>query len=82
MILRANVKPNSHEFIVKLNGDKLEIDCTQRPERGAVNREILVELSQLLKTQVRIIKGLKSRNKIIEINCDEKKIGEKIKRFC
>lgn len=37
------------------------------PEKGQANKEIIKFLSKLLKKQVRIVKGLKSKEKIIEV---------------
>ncbi|TKJ17264.1 hypothetical protein CEE44_01890 [Candidatus Woesearchaeota archaeon B3_Woes] len=37
------------------------------PEKGQANKEIIKFLSKLLKKQVRIVRGLKSKDKTIEI---------------
>ena len=37
------------------------------PEKGQANKEIIRFLSRLLKKQVRIVRGLKSKEKIIEV---------------
>ncbi len=37
------------------------------PEKGQANKEIIGFLSRLLKKQVRVVKGLRSKEKIIEV---------------
>ncbi len=64
------VKPNSREnkiigFDNERNAYRIEINA--KPEGNKANIEVIKFLSRLLKKKVRIITGLKSREKIIEI---------------
>ena len=65
MIINAKVKTNQPKFSVK-KGDTWLISCRSRAEENKANIEIIKELSKQYK-KVRIIKGLKSKKKIIEI---------------
>ena len=66
MIVKARVKPGSREFSIEKNEDSWTI-CTKSPaERGRANRELLKELGKEY-PRVRILRGLKSRNKVIEL---------------
>ena len=64
------VKPNSRENKIEgLNIDKnaYMISIKTRPENNKANIQIVKFLSKLLKKKVKIVSGLKSREKIIEI---------------
>jgi len=65
MIIHARVKTGKSKFSV-LKGDTWAINVTSKPEQNAANIEIIRELSKEYK-KVRIIRGLKSRKKVIEI---------------
>ena len=63
------VKPNSHENKV-LSYDKekkaYRVNIKAKPEDNKANIEIIKFFSKLLRKKVRIIKGLKSKEKIIK----------------
>ena len=73
------IKENKFKIIVKTkakNNEITEFDKEEQsyrlnikaiPQKGNANKEIIRFLSKLLKKQVRIIKGLKSKKKTIEI---------------
>jgi len=68
--MRFNVEVQFHRDFVKIEGDRIMIGLTSMPEKGAANRELIRKLAKyfgLSSSQVRIISGLKSRKKIIEI---------------
>lgn len=72
------IKKNKFKIIVKTkakNNEITEFDKEEQsyrlnikaiPQKGNANKEIIKFLSKLLKKQVRIIKGLKSKKKTIE----------------
>jgi uncharacterized protein (TIGR00251 family) len=78
MKINARVFPNSGKFSLSLKEETLQIRCKNEPEKGLVNREIILNLSKALGMEVRIIRGLKSRNKILEVNGDEQSIKSKL----
>lgn len=65
MIINAKVKTNQTKFSVKKD-DVWLISCTSPAERNQANIEIIKELSKEYK-KVRILKGLKSKKKVIEL---------------
>jgi uncharacterized protein YggU (UPF0235/DUF167 family) len=65
MLILAKIKTGKAKFSVK-KGKIWEICVKSKPERNQANLEIVRELSKQYKS-VRIIKGAKSRTKLIEI---------------
>jgi uncharacterized protein len=71
MILKIKVKPGSgKQEITKISNDEYLVSLKQRAEDNKANIELIKLLKKYLKVEVgdiNIIKGLKSKNKIIEI---------------
>lgn len=67
---RIIVKPNSSRNAV-LGYDKergaYRVNIKAKPEGNKANVEVIKFLSRLLKKRVRILKGLKSREKLIQV---------------
>lgn len=73
------IKSNPFKIIVKPNSPKNEIVYFDKekqayrvnikavPEKGKANMEIIKFFSKLLKKKVKIVKGLKSREKVLRI---------------
>ncbi|MFX1295831.1 MAG: DUF167 domain-containing protein [Promethearchaeota archaeon] len=65
------VKPNSKYINIKqLNPETYEIAISSKPEKGKANKniiELLAKFFKIKKSQIQIIKGHKSRKKIIQI---------------
>jgi len=64
-VITGSIKPSVVKF-----GKKLKVKVDAPREKGKANErliEILAEYFNVKKTQVRILKGWKSENKIIEI---------------
>jgi uncharacterized protein (TIGR00251 family) len=59
---------------------KLLIEIKSNPEKGMANKEILKELKKLFKTEIKIVSGFTSREKIVEIDASEKEVFEKVKQ--
>ena len=73
------VKPNSPKFRIEKK-DKIAVYCKSKPEDNKANLEIVKELQRLFKTEVQIIKGLKSKKKTILIHgLSPEKFDEMIK---
>ncbi len=69
-ILKVLIKPNSPKnSILGFDSSKkaLRISIKAVPEKGKANQELVKFVSKLLKKKVEIIKGLKSRDKILKI---------------
>ncbi|MGQ9565395.1 MAG: DUF167 domain-containing protein [Candidatus Bathyarchaeales archaeon] len=64
-IIKIVVKPKSKKFEIKPDEETLIVFCQNAPEKGKVNKELIKDLSKLLKHQVKIVSGFSSREKII-----------------
>ena len=68
MILKIKVKPNSKEQkIIKINENEYKISLKEKAEDNKANIELIKLLKKYFGKNIKIIKGLKSRNKIIEV---------------
>ena len=71
MILNVRVTPRSSRNSVKRENDILKVYLTKPAQDGLANAQLIGLLSEYLgvkKSQIKIIKGEKSRDKLIEIN--------------
>ncbi len=71
MIINVKVFPNSKNKKIVKNGDEIKVYLKSKPERGKANRELIDVLSKYFKVEkskIRIIKGEKSRRKVVEVN--------------
>ena len=57
VILDVEIKPRSNRFRILTEDDKITIFCTEEPVKGKVNKELVNELSRLIKREVSIISG-------------------------
>lgn len=71
MLIKVKVFPGSkEEKIVKKAEDSFEVKVKERAERGLANMAVIKLLASYFKipaSQVRLLKGVKSRSKIFEI---------------
>ncbi len=70
MIIEIRAIPNAKKNEVILETNKLKVKVTAQPESGKANKEIIETLARYYKTKkskVKIIQGLKSRDKVIKI---------------
>jgi len=71
MLYKVKVFPGARKNeIIKKDEDRFEIKVKTKPKRGLANREVLEMLSFYFKvpvSKIRLIKGLRQRNKIFEI---------------
>lgn len=71
MIFNVRVSPKASRNLVKEEGGALKVYLTKPAEDGLANEQLIELVAEHLKVKkyrVRIIKGLKSRNKTIEID--------------
>ena len=65
------MKPHSKKnYITQLDPETYEIAISSKPEKGKANKEIIENLAKFFevnKNQVQIVKGHKSKRKIIQI---------------
>ncbi|MDP3027865.1 MAG: DUF167 domain-containing protein [Nanoarchaeota archaeon] len=68
MILKIKVKPNSDkQEIEKIDEENYKISLKSKPEDNKANIELIKLLKKHFEKDIKIIKGLRNRNKIIEI---------------
>jgi uncharacterized protein (TIGR00251 family) len=70
MKIRVKVKPNCRTEEVSQEGDSFIIKVREPPKEGRANQaviELLAKHLRLPRSRVRILSGLKSKNKVIEI---------------
>ena len=69
MIIKIKVYPHSgREEIVKISDDEYKVYLKKPAEDNKANTELLKLLKKYFKTQVKLVRGLKSRNKIVKID--------------
>lgn len=68
MKLKIKLHPNSsREKIEKINGDSLEVWIKEKPIDGKANVALEKFLKKYFNKPVKVVKGLKSKNKVVEI---------------
>lgn len=71
MIIEVKVKPNSkREYVKRLDEKRFEVGVSSPPIEGKANKrliELLSEFFDVPKGSIRVLKGERSRNKIVEI---------------
>jgi uncharacterized protein (TIGR00251 family) len=70
MKIQVKVKPNAKTEEVSQEGDSFIVKVKEPPKEGKANQAVIKLLAQhfgVPKSQVRILSGLRSRNKVIEI---------------
>jgi len=68
--VRYDVEVIFHRDFLKVEDDKIIVGLTSKPERGKANLELIKKLAKYFKvssSQIKIVSGLKSRRKIVEI---------------
>lgn len=76
----VRVKPNSQRSqILKFNPERqaFEVALNAQPRDGEANTELIElfhELLKIPKNRIRIVTGLKSRDKVLEIECNAEEI--------
>jgi uncharacterized protein (TIGR00251 family) len=69
MRLNLKVSTGKKNFCIKqYNDEVLLINIKSNPTQGKANLEIIKEFENIFKQKVWIVKGIKSKNKIIEID--------------
>jgi len=67
MKIKIKVRPNSGKQEIIKTGEKYAVSLKEKAEHNKANLELLKLLKRYFKKEVRIISGLKNRNKIVEI---------------
>ncbi len=70
MKIQVNVKPNSRTEELGREGDSFLVKVKEPPKEGKANRAVIKLLAQhfgVPQSQVRILSGFRSRNKVVEV---------------
>ncbi|TET50684.1 MAG: DUF167 domain-containing protein [Dehalococcoidia bacterium] len=70
MKIRVKIKPNSRTEELSQEGDSFIVKVKEPPREGKANQAVIKLLAQhfgVPQSRVRIISGLRSRNKVIEV---------------
>ncbi len=68
--MKYEVEVKFHKNFIKVEGNKIFVGLTSKPEKGKANLELIKKLAKHFKvpsSHVRIVSGLKSRRKIVEV---------------
>ena len=68
--MRYVVEVKFHKDYIEIDGNKILVGLTSRPEKGEANRELVRKLAKYFNvstSQIRIVSGLKSKSKFVEI---------------
>ena len=68
MIIKIKVRPNSaKQEMIKISENEYKISLKEKAEDNKANKELIKLLKKYFKKDTKIIKGMKSRDKIVEI---------------
>ncbi|MBS7616187.1 DUF167 domain-containing protein [Candidatus Bathyarchaeota archaeon] len=68
--MRYEVEVKFHGDFIKVEGDRIVVGIKSKPEKGMANMELIKKLAKHFNvhpSQVKILSGLTSRKKIIEV---------------
>ncbi|MFH1685426.1 MAG: DUF167 domain-containing protein [Candidatus Micrarchaeota archaeon] len=71
MILELTVVPKSKKFSIVQKDGKIKVHLKSAPENNKANLELIKELSKVLGCQVRIMSGLKSKHKKLDLDISQ-----------
>ena len=74
MLLEVTVVPKAGSFRVERKGGKVKVFLKSAPEGNKANIELIKEMRRMLKCEVRIVSGLTSRHKTLEIGISEQEL--------
>lgn len=79
-ILHLKVLTGKKQFQLNWNNTekKLYVETKSNPEKGRANKEIVKELKKFFKSEVELISGFKSKEKIVEINSSKEELMQKL----
>ncbi len=78
MLLEVKVSPNSKKFGFRYK-DGWKARVVSRPEKGKANLELEREMKKLLGCGIRVVRGLTSRKKVLEVDLNEDEFSRRTK---
>ena len=81
-ILHLRVSTGKKQFQLNWNQNELIlcVEIKSNPDKGRANKEIVSEFKKIFKSEVKIISGFKSKNKIVEVYSPTKKVMESLSK--
>lgn len=79
MRLRVFTGKQSQKISLDETGKILLIDVKNKPEKNKANKEIIKMLKKKFEAEIKIVSGLKNKEKIVEIYSTKKEILAKLK---
>jgi len=67
MILKIKVKVNQPKTEIIEKGEIWKVNVKAKPENNKANEEIIKFFSKIFKKDVKIIRGMKAKQKILEV---------------
>lgn len=67
------VSPRSRKFLLYNKDDVVHADLKSPPENNRANLELIKELKRVIGAEVRVVSGLKSKRKVVEMNITAEK---------
>ena len=65
LIVSVRARPNSGRFAIYRKDGDIILELTSPPVEGKANREIVSELPRLLRCEVKMLRGSKSKRKLL-----------------
>jgi len=81
-ILHLRVSTGKKQFQLNWNQNELIlcVEIKSNPEKGKANKEIVKEMKKFFESEVKILSGFKSKNKIVEVYSPTKKVMESLSK--
>jgi uncharacterized protein (TIGR00251 family) len=76
--LKLKVLTGKPQFNTKLKDGLLLVEIKSNPEKGKANKEIIKGLKKIFRKEVKIISGLKNKEKIVEIDSSIEEIMKRL----
>ena len=80
IIFHAKIKTKSKKFLISKKDNHILVEVKSPPRQGKANIEIVKEFRNLFRKEVLILKGFKSKEKVIFINGIKEKEFQEL--FC
>ncbi|VVB98034.1 putative ACR, YggU family [uncultured archaeon] len=81
MQLEVRTVPNAKRFSVSLKDGLCKVHVAAKAEDNRANEELVGMLSRALGMRVSIVRGSKSRHKVLEIEGNEAEVGGRLRKI-
>jgi len=77
-ILHLKVSTGKKQFRLNWKENVLHVEIKSNPDKGKANKEIVKKLKKFFGSEIKIISGFKSKEKIVEISSSQKEVMNKL----